>query len=863
MPDLIQTVSNESLSPIKSLEAELSDKIKVHGIFDSRVTEARTQLQDSYKSLLIQDFNLVQSSDAESIVWKEIYRVIEEYRRRINKNLARASKHPDEHSQLILDFSTFLIDSSSFYIKLIKELDQEYGLSVLEHVNQINEPLFGLNIELGPNAPKDVDLSVLLKCYQKILIFLGDLARYHELHKIEKSPKKWNVARLYYKCAISIFHTQGNPYNQLAVISSYERDDLAAIYYYYRSIMVSQPFPNAKGNLDVTMSQLLKTGPQLQDLPTNVSNQTLFFKYFLFSHATLFKAQELDAFLTFKPTVISTFKALIRKRELTLEQNLMITSINLASFEYLTYLAKDSSRKSLYQRNAVIFSIDIFEAFLENGIDALDKLSFHRRRQEFLYESLPCGLKRTLPAIYIYIYWAKTNIDFIRTALSSGTLEELGGELCHDSFWRKLKTFTQSLRKIKKKIRQQPSPVILEEEVELSGQLFGNTPFTIPSRILLHGFSKAKSETQAGWRICKLLSAATSVTRISHETGKSVLIEDANLEFEENDSHNVDSSHFKQEETTDTQSSGPFNNEEFTEKEASDDNVGGESSDDDNFVFKGRIIPNTPPSPKISVNNDSSPIIEPLASTQSPHELSQPNTDCLVREDSTGTLQMLFGNSKLNGEEARSKSPAPFTSSLESYVDKLVEDVEVADSMKHMHIDPTSNFGHNNAFPGAPFQYSQFNPSFYPAAAPPMFPFGQQTVSITRNNPGPNQLRPLNHDIWAPPSATFSNKNNHAYMNETKGDKARRVSESNFFGNSSIFPVPQSTSFEQHSFSSVSRPPPPGFAPSMPRGMSMTTGSRNSLPHPYKPASTVGDEVATSSFNHLFNTETYQGFLGR
>lgn len=41
----------------------------------------------------------------------------------------------------------------------------------------------------------------------------------------------------------------GNPYNQLAVLSTYVEDELGAVYYYCRGLAVGEPFPKSKENL--------------------------------------------------------------------------------------------------------------------------------------------------------------------------------------------------------------------------------------------------------------------------------------------------------------------------------------------------------------------------------------------------------------------------------------------------------------------------------------------------------------------------------------------------------------------------------------------------------------------------------------
>ena len=48
----------------------------------------------------------------------------------------------------------------------------------------------------------------------------------------------------------------GNSYNQLAVLSTYNEDDLAAVYYYFRSLAVAKPFTIARENLVLLLEQI-------------------------------------------------------------------------------------------------------------------------------------------------------------------------------------------------------------------------------------------------------------------------------------------------------------------------------------------------------------------------------------------------------------------------------------------------------------------------------------------------------------------------------------------------------------------------------------------------------------------------------
>lgn len=75
------------------------------------------------------------------------------------------------------------------------------------------------------------------------------------LKMLEADMQLINMARV---CPDSplLFLTGGNSYNQLAVLSTYDEDDLAAVYYYFWSLAVAKPFTIARENLVLLLEQI-------------------------------------------------------------------------------------------------------------------------------------------------------------------------------------------------------------------------------------------------------------------------------------------------------------------------------------------------------------------------------------------------------------------------------------------------------------------------------------------------------------------------------------------------------------------------------------------------------------------------------
>lgn len=80
------------------------------------------------------------------------------------------------------------------------------------------------------------------------MILLYPIARYrNDTHQAES----------FYCHAASLVPSNGQPYNQLAIVSATKGDQLSMAFYYIRSIAVKHPFPAAATNLQTTYAKLV------------------------------------------------------------------------------------------------------------------------------------------------------------------------------------------------------------------------------------------------------------------------------------------------------------------------------------------------------------------------------------------------------------------------------------------------------------------------------------------------------------------------------------------------------------------------------------------------------------------------------
>ena len=162
----------------------------------------------------------------------------------------------------------FLESARGFYTKLLEDLIIRHRLneqendalaympfaqrfrSVFEQIS-IDEDSTKREESIAPLSTKEKQL---LYIFQHILTHLGDIARY---------AKYYSEAQNYYLHATKLVPYLGQPYNQLGILfETIRTNQLAAVFYYTRSIAVRYTFPLAAANLENFYLQLV-------DIPIN------------------------------------------------------------------------------------------------------------------------------------------------------------------------------------------------------------------------------------------------------------------------------------------------------------------------------------------------------------------------------------------------------------------------------------------------------------------------------------------------------------------------------------------------------------------------------------------------------------------
>lgn len=240
----------------KSLKELLVTKRKSPS--DPKVVSLRSAIRDNYEEIIFLDHAFASRKDVELSLWKSaFYKPIEEYRYRIRKLSAAAPNSPDAAAQkadTCKRFRGFLAEAGGFYTGLLRKMQIQFQLE-MGGLLEMGGPL-AMSGRASSSRAAAASISSwrervapqYVSCHRS-LIFLGDLNRYREQHRDGPGGPDFSSAAKYYTRAIRLLPTIGNPFNQLAVLATYDDDECDALYRYCRSLCLRTPFDTARDNM--------------------------------------------------------------------------------------------------------------------------------------------------------------------------------------------------------------------------------------------------------------------------------------------------------------------------------------------------------------------------------------------------------------------------------------------------------------------------------------------------------------------------------------------------------------------------------------------------------------------------------------
>ncbi|KAH8916318.1 hypothetical protein BT69DRAFT_1250382 [Atractiella rhizophila] len=513
----------------KGLAMDFKEILKKKEPMDREVEFQRQNLRKQYMLLIFSSFESSKPLEVLHLLWLETsHAIIQLYRDRLAA-VDAAMKQPrgkPPHYQpgqqqfgpvarrkLFQNFRNFLNSEESFWrdqllVKMVREWDLKEAEPALRALGVVfapddSGPLVGpvLSVSRVPVVPpasqvteKDGKNAEILKLAhdralnvcQKALICYGDLTRYRELYSDPAAEKrngrngrsgKTQVKREATYIRASECYTQarlllpdnGNPSNQLAVLSSYAGDSLGSIYHYYRALCAQEPFSTARNNLQVTYRKALNKAEQSIGNKNQVMEEPRRFEVeFIQFHAMLFLNEKLGAAAMKMDALAKMFGSALKERALLADTVLKVVVTALCAFHNsrLTHSASLSSpaldSEFIARDHALLLFKEMFDLASEETMECLDIPSPLLSEDEplSLAQRISAPLRRMLPALRIVSKWTMAHLDYL-SRTNSAILTQ---------FWSSYCNFNNALKS--------PFPLetvpldeeaMLEEDVEMLG----------------------------------------------------------------------------------------------------------------------------------------------------------------------------------------------------------------------------------------------------------------------------------------------------------------------------------------------------------------------------------------------------------
>ncbi|VDM35060.1 unnamed protein product [Hydatigera taeniaeformis] len=233
----------------------------------STLENLRGNLMTNYERIILEDLEFCNAAQVEQGMWKSVFYTVLEFLRSwiVNPYLTGLLPKPEEgESGLAVAAAAF-----SRMIKIIRKVCLEDVIQVGEHrltelLNRLQATRHvHLDYVLSEGRPPPESGSrtcrLMYICAQKLMLYLGDLARYEE---IINSGQNFGKARSWYQKAQLLIPKSGRPYNQLALLAVYTSRHFDAMCYYMRSLAASNPFPTASQSLSALFSDVHTHGAE-------------------------------------------------------------------------------------------------------------------------------------------------------------------------------------------------------------------------------------------------------------------------------------------------------------------------------------------------------------------------------------------------------------------------------------------------------------------------------------------------------------------------------------------------------------------------------------------------------------------------
>jgi len=311
--------SHQALKKAVELRSLVIGKRELYGNREAWTSYQR--LAATYRNILITDLEFALDRKVEQDLWNNCFKS------QIS-NLQAAAKekrNPKLGAEASLTLSWFLEMSSGFYILMLQEVSQTYGIELPFFQSADPYGLWRPETKTAANSSQEEKPPTKTSCIylcQHCLVHLGDIARYR--NQLEQAEN-------FYRHAISLAPSSGQPYNQIAILEASRQNKLATVYFYVRAVSLKCPFPAASTNLAKLLGRLGEG--ERERSGTRVTAVT-FPPLFLRLHGQLLHAVRPRAALTIGKQLCEALTALVvEEKGLTTWQLLQVAAVNMWGWE--------------------------------------------------------------------------------------------------------------------------------------------------------------------------------------------------------------------------------------------------------------------------------------------------------------------------------------------------------------------------------------------------------------------------------------------------------------------------------------------------------------------------------------------------
>ncbi|XP_074654858.1 uncharacterized protein LOC141908640 isoform X2 [Tubulanus polymorphus] len=369
-------MSKTTVSQLYRQAESLKSKIADTSFGSNEAWTSRQSLQDIYQKLLVVDLEYALDKKVEQDLWNHVFK------NQINAMQSQAKDRQNvKKSEIQASLNLFLETSSGFYVQLLEELCSAFKLD-LPFRKQAS--FYGVLKESstvkGIKMPKRVSAMYIV---QYALVHLGDIARYRQ---------QIDQAQTYYRHAASLVPSNGQPYNQLAILEAAKGNKLATVFYYIRSLAVKHPFPVAATNLEKFYTKASRE--PIGDAKGKLSMNSIV-SYYLHFHALIHLCLDLDLAKKLSDRIINNLVVHINSASFNAYRLVQVVSINMYA---LHRLQKDKKDQLNAQQERCL------ELMLNFTVSLLDQFLCNIPKQEQKAKDY-----HTLPAIKLLLDWVKLN----------------------------------------------------------------------------------------------------------------------------------------------------------------------------------------------------------------------------------------------------------------------------------------------------------------------------------------------------------------------------------------------------------------------------------------------------------------------